>query len=112
MATAPSELIVLPPVAEGRLYPVQSGDHVWYVDISCGQCDCPAFWFQSPEKRRLCKHAKAVARHLKEAGQCAACHGTGKVTPTGAVRYVGGDGKVDMSALNCVVCDGNGRAKE
>jgi hypothetical protein len=109
MAAAASELVVLEPVADGRLYPVQSGDHRWFVDISSGECDCPAFWFQSAENRRLCKHARAVAQHLKDAAACPYCHGQGALVPGPQMNYVLPDGTRDTGSAACVMCQGSGK---
>lgn len=103
-------LIVLKPVADGRLYPVQSGDHIWHVDASSGECDCPAFWFQSSKRKRLCKHSRAVARHLAQQGACPVCKGRGWLVSPPVMHYVKADGARDDQPLACVGCGGSGKS--
>ncbi len=105
-----SELTVLPPVAEGRLYPVQSGANTYFVDPATGECDCKAYVFRCSYTRNLCKHGIAVQAHIEAALACPVCHGRGVLVPSGLINYVKPhDGSPDMDGLPCVRCDGSGK---
>ncbi len=110
MATATSELIVLAPVAEGRLYPVQSGERTYFVDAELGECDCPGYVWRCSRTRSACKHVAAVARHIEAALACPLCKGQGMLVPSGLIHYVfPHDGSPDMEPLPCLMCDGRGK---
>jgi len=109
MAAATSELVVLEPVADGRLYPVQSGANTYFVDPETGECDCPFWVHRCCSNWQLCKHGRAVKAHIEAALACPVCRGRGLLVPCGLISYVSRTGDPDMDGLPCIRCDGTGK---
>lgn len=84
------------------------GSREWHlVNAETGECTCPDFvWRCARRVGDMCKHGKAVARHLHD---CPACHGSGAVTPTGILLYVARDGTLDPGPWTCCICEGSGQ---
>lgn len=106
--TATRELIVREPTEQG-LYPVQSGEKVYYCDAALGECDCPWFVWRCARSHDACKHLRAVREHIEARLRCPACRGKGFIAPMGLIRYVTRSGEPDPGPWECCLCSGSGK---
>lgn len=124
MASFPAEAVTPPltdppgtcrSVGEGSpWYWVMGDSGEWHlVNAETSECDCRHFVFRcSFRPGDCCKHGRRLARYLEEQNACPVCHGKAFLVPTGAVRYVDRNGKVDMSPLACIACGGSGKRSD
>jgi hypothetical protein len=90
------------------------GSRDWHVvSADTGDCDCPSFvWRCSRDAGSLCKHGRALAAHIARLDECGVCHGRGWIRPSGVVRYVDREGKLDPGPWACIACAGRGKRQE